>query len=277
MCSTSTPTVDNFDNSANTKTAPNLDLDLRGGKPKFTVPPPTGYGITEGGFCDPQNYYHEWTMEHTERQRGDELAMRLDADIQLDTGWLDSLRVGVRRAERDQEVNWSTYNWGSVQPLWGVQDDEAYFLDQGRWADTAEALDLVSNLVGGGVFPGGTFIHPRCATWSNYQSNIAPVRQWPQQQLDQPGRAHQLRRSIPDSPGGLYCPVEQQKVTEDVDAAYVMLKFGGDDTKIGNVSVRGNIGVRFVKTDGHGDRWYPVPDLDAAASATAASPGSTGS
>ena len=55
-----------------------------------------------------------------------------------------------------------------------------------------------------------------------------------------------------DSPGGLYCPIEQQKVTEDVDAAYIMLKFGGDETKIGNVSLRGNIGVRFVKTDGHG-------------------------
>ena len=38
-------------------------------------------------------------------------------------------------------------------------------------------------------------------------------------------------------------------VTEDTRAAYVMLKFGGDDTKIGNVSVRGNIGVRYVKTD----------------------------
>ena len=28
-----------------------------------------------------------------------------------------------------------------------------------------------------------------------------------------------------------------------------MLKFGGEDTKIGNVSVRGNIGVRWVTTD----------------------------
>ena len=69
---------------------------------------------------------------------------------------------------------------------------------------------------------------------------------------------------IPRSPGGLYCPIEQQKVTEDVDAAYVMLKFGGDDTKIGNVSVRGNIGVRFVTTECHGHRRYPVSDLHVA-------------
>jgi hypothetical protein len=107
--------------------------------------------MTEGGFADPANYYYEWTMEHTENSTGDELAMRLDADIQLDTGWLDSMRVGVRRAERDQKVNWSTYNWGSVNPLWGVQGDEAYFANQGRWAGTTEALDFGPNLVGGGV------------------------------------------------------------------------------------------------------------------------------
>jgi iron complex outermembrane recepter protein len=240
-------TVDNFDNSASTHTASNVELDLRGGKPKFQFHQPTGFGMTAGGFADPRNYYHEWTMEHTENSEGDELAMRLDADIQLDTGWLDSMRVGVRRAERDQEVNWSTYNWGSVQPLWGVQNDEAFFATQGRWADTTEALDWSSNLVGGGVFPGGTFIHPQMRYVENYQNNI-----------DLYGNGHSnswtnlgARTNCPvnaNSPGGLYCPVEQQKVTEDVDAAYVMLKFGGDETKIGNVSLRGNIGVRFVKT-----------------------------
>jgi TonB-dependent receptor len=47
----------------------------------------------------------------------------------------------------------------------------------------------------------------------------------------------------------LYCPVEQLDVTEDTQAAYIMFKFGGEDTRIGNVSVKGNIGVRYVKTD----------------------------
>ena len=49
--------------------------------------------------------------------------------------------------------------------------------------------------------------------------------------------------------GGLFCPVEQLFVTEDTDAAYVMFKFGNDDTKIGNVAVKGNIGVRWVTTE----------------------------
>jgi hypothetical protein len=114
-------TVDNFDNSASTHTASNLELDLRDGKPKFRFLAPTGFGMTEGGFADPANYFYEWTMEHTENSTGDEVAMRLDADIQLDTGWLDSMRVGVRRAERDQKVNWSTTTGVQVNPLWGVQ------------------------------------------------------------------------------------------------------------------------------------------------------------
>jgi hypothetical protein len=64
-------------------------------------------------------------MEHTEDSEGTENAYRLDADIDLGDGWVDALRIGVRRAEREQNINWSTYNWGAVQPLWGLQSDEA--------------------------------------------------------------------------------------------------------------------------------------------------------
>ena len=51
-----------------------------------------------------------------------------------------------------------------------------------------------------------------------------------------------------------------------------MLKFGGDDTKIGNVSVRGNIGVRWVKTDVSRPGGVQFPLYAAAAAAPA--PGS---
>ena len=252
-------TVDNFDNSASTHTASNLELDLRGGKPKFRFLAPTGFGMTEGGFADPANYFYEWTMEHTENSDGDELAARLDADIQLDTGWLDSMRVGVRRAERDQKVNWSTYNWGSVNPLWGVQGDEAYFANQGRWAGTTEARDFGPDLVGGGVFDGGTFIHPQMQYVEDYAKNIALFGDGHSNSWTNLG----ARTNCPvdaNSPGGLYCPIERQDVSEDVDAAYIMLKFGGDDTKIGNVGFRGNIGVRYVETkvSATGGIQYPI-------------------
>ena len=240
-------TVENFDNSTTAKTAADLFLDISHGKPQFEFRNPTGWANTPGGFADPFNYFHEWTMEHTEDSEGTENAYRLDADIDLGDGWVDALRIGVRRAEREQNINWSTYNWGAVQPLWGLQSDEAIFLTQGQWQGGYQAVDLGSDLVGGGVFGGGTFIHPAFADVASYQASIdryaghsnsyVPLGQRTGCPVD------------PNSPGGLYCPVEQQQVTEDVDAAYLMFKFGGDDTKIGNVSVKGNIGVRWVKTD----------------------------
>ena len=236
-------TVENFDNSTNAKTFANLDLDLTGGKPKFNILEPTGFGMSDGGFSNPANYFHEWTMEHAEQSEGTENAYRLDADISLDAGWLDALRIGVRRAEREQNINYSRYNWGSVQPLWGVETDDAYFMGQGRWVDSSTPVNWGSDLVGGGVFGGGTFIHPSHSIVDDYAANIALFG----------GHSHDWvplaeRTNCPVTAGTLYCPVEQQQVTEDIDAAYVMLKFGNDDTKIGNVGVKGNIGVRWVKT-----------------------------
>ncbi len=236
-------TVDNFDNSANARTAADVLLDLTGGRPRFEFNRPTGYGFTEGGFADPRNYHHEWVMEHAEQSEGEEWAGRIDAEIDLSDGWMDSLRLGVRRAERDQQINWSTYNWGAVQPLWGVQNDEAFFLSQGAWSDTFETHDLGSDIVDGGVFGGGVFVHPRMDLINNYQNTIATFA----------GHSNSWvplgqRTNCPVVEGTLFCPVEMQDVSEDIDAAYVMLRFGGDDTRLGPVSVRGNIGVRYVVT-----------------------------
>jgi iron complex outermembrane receptor protein len=235
-------TVVNFDNSSNNKTATDLYLDISGRKPYFELRAPTGYGFTAGGFSDPQNYFKEWTMEHAENSYGEELAMRLDADIKIESGWAESLRVGVRRAEREQNVNWSTYNWGAVQPLWGVQADVPFFLNQGPWADTYQEVDLGSNMVGGGVFAGGTFLHPRYDIVHDYDAT---------RELYGSGRSNSWvaladRTACPVQPGsgGLYCPVEMLDVTEDTNAAYVMLKFGNEDG-----SIKGNFGVRYVTTE----------------------------
>jgi len=238
--------VVNFDNSANSKTAADINLDISGGKPSFSFTQPTGYGWTAGGFADPQNYFHEWQMEHAEDSFGEELAARVDADFDIGDGWMDALRVGVRTADREQQVNWSTYNWGSVQPLWGLQNDVPFFLNQGPWQNTYTPIDLGPNQVGGGVFGGGVFLHPRYDIVSSYDAT---------RELYGSGRSNSwvalAERACADdtSPSGLYCPVEALDVTEDTRAAYVMLKFGGDDTKIGNVSVKGNIGVRYVETE----------------------------
>ncbi|NLG75404.1 MAG: TonB-dependent receptor plug domain-containing protein, partial [Xanthomonadaceae bacterium] len=81
-------TVDNFDNSANSKTAADVSLDLTGRRPRFEFNRPTGFGFTPGGFADPANYYHEWVMEHAEQSEGQEWAGRIDAEIDISNGWV---------------------------------------------------------------------------------------------------------------------------------------------------------------------------------------------
>jgi iron complex outermembrane recepter protein len=273
-------TVHNFDNSMDAKTFADVTMDLSHGKPQFSFTPAQGWAFTQGGFADPANYFHEWTMEHIEDSEGTEIAARLDADIKLsDEGWLNSLRIGVRRAERDQDINWSTYNWGSVRPLWGLSTSDPVigptmnnvpvFLNDPRWAGTHAPHDLGSSLVGGNVFAGGTFIHPDINLVRDYQATIDQFWQngfvsnsW----VPLGARSSTLRRNagctaVPSSPGGLYCPVEMQSVSEDVDAAYVMLKFGNENTDIGGVNVRGNIGVRFVKTTVSADGGVSYPTI----------------
>jgi len=251
-------TVVNFDNSMNDKTFVDVDLDLTGSKPKFSFTPAKGWGFTPGGFRDPQNWFHEWEMEHAENSQGTEKAYRLDADIDIGDGWFDALRIGVRRAERDQDINWSTYNWGSLTPMWGLPANTPVFLNDPRWAGTYQEHNLGSQLVGGGVFGGGVFLHPNMDIVKNYQTTIdefagPSANSW----IPLGSRTNCGQLAL-----GLYCPVEQQHVTEDVDAAYVMLKFGGDDTNFGSVNFRGNIGARFVKTEvtAVGGIQYPLFD-----------------
>jgi iron complex outermembrane recepter protein len=291
-------TVHNFDNSMNNKTFSDTSLDLSGGKPKFSFAPAQGYGFTSGGFSDPQNWFHEWTMEHFEDSSGTEFAARADLDIKLGDGegWLDSLRIGARRADRDQDINWSTYNWGSVRPLWGLAaatndadgrpfapgsaatlTNVPFFLSDPRWAGTYVAHDFGSDLVGGGVFGGGTFLHPNPALVRDYAATMEQFygdglisNSWvplAQRQSQTPSSEQYAIRNAkcdpdPSSPGGLYCPIEMQSVSEVVDAGYIMLKFGGDDTKIGNISVRGNIGVRWVKTEVEAEGGIAYPSFN---------------
>lgn len=233
--------VDNFDNSASARTASNVELDLSGGKPRMSLYAPTGYGFTAGGFSDPANYHHEFVMEHAEDSHGEQIAGRIDMELAIDAGWADSLNIGVRRADRDQDINWSTYNWGSVQPLWGVQGDVPFFLGSGPWQNTYQTHAFAPSLAGGGVFSGGTFVVPSFALIDNYARTIETFGNGNSNTWVPLG----MRTNCPVVPGTLFCPVEMQNVSEDTSAAYVMFKFGGD---LGSVSLRGNVGVRYVKT-----------------------------
>ena len=54
-----------------------------------------------------------------------------------------------------------------------------------------------------------------------------------------------------DNTEGCFIDPEILDVAEVTNAAYAMLRFGGDDRRLfGRIGVRGNIGVRYVRTQG---------------------------
>src|SRR3546814_19899958 len=62
---------------------------------------------------------------------------------------------------------------------------------------------------------------------------------------------------------GCFTPPEVMKATEKTKAAYAMLRFGCDNAMLGGVNVRGNIGVRIVRTDidSPGSVGFPQPNV----------------
>lgn len=86
---------------------------------------PSYFGIDRQGnvhnsFSDPFNNYWRSAMDHIEDSDGKEHAARLDVDYAFpENDWLDSIRAGVRVAQRDNVARFSTYNWGVLSEIWG--------------------------------------------------------------------------------------------------------------------------------------------------------------
>ena len=112
-----------------------------------------------------------------------------------------------------------------MQPLWGLQDDVPFFLNQGIWQNTYKPREWDSKQVGGGVFAGGNFLHPDYSVIKDYEGTKSLYgggrsNSWVALGERECGReADGITPVLPSGPGGLYCPVEQLDVTEDTQAA----------------------------------------------------------
>ena len=74
----------------------------------------------EGFLANPHNYWMQFIQDHWENNDADEVAARADVEYDLGSGgWLSSLKAGVRFADREQKVRYSSYNWAPIAPAWG--------------------------------------------------------------------------------------------------------------------------------------------------------------
>ena len=90
------------------------------GTPRVALSPGPNVNYADGFLANPHNYWMQFIQDHWEHNDADEKAARADVEYDLGSGgWLNSLKAGVRFADREQKVRYSAYNWAPIAPAWG--------------------------------------------------------------------------------------------------------------------------------------------------------------
>jgi TonB-dependent receptor len=239
------------------------------GTPQVKLLPGSNVNYAAGGLANPHNYWIPFIQGHVEDNDADEFAIRGDVAYDFaEGGWLDSLKVGVRYADRRQTVRYSTFNWTPIAANWncngpGFNADNTtggaypscaagHAPFKGYGANIFGAYPL-GGLYDGQVYPNGSLAFVNQAALTNYQTlmtglsgattnsplgtGYTPICDRPEATVDE-----------------CFTPSEVMHLREETQAAYAMLRFGGDDKTIfGGVSVLGNVGVRVIRTIEHSD------------------------
>lgn len=234
----------------------------RDGTPRITLLPGSNVNYAPGFLANPHNYYIRAIQDHYEDNDADATAARLDFEYELaSSSWLDSLKFGIRHADRQQKVRYSTYNWSPVAAP-SVCNGPGFNIDntiptpypdscggpqrmfQGYGAGIWEVASL-GGLYNGGVFQNGQMVYLSRETLADRDRHIAALSG---ATTNSPLLWTPLCQRAGNTEGCFIDP-EILDVAEVTDAAYAMLRFGGDDSRLfGRIGVRGNIGVRYVRT-----------------------------
>jgi TonB-dependent receptor len=244
------------------------------GTPQVTLLPGTNVNYAPGGLANPHNYWIPFIQGHVEDNNAHENAFR--GDLRYDfakESWLDSLKVGVRYADRHQTVRYSTFNWTPIAANWNCNG--AGFNADNTQPDPTAACDSnfkgygagifgpypFGSLYNGSVYPNGSLVFVNNNMITNYPQLMAGLQGSATNSPIPPGYVPICNRS---GAIGCFLPSEVMKLREQTKSAYAMLDFGGDDKTIfGGVTVVGNIGVRVVRTteDGQGSVGFPTADV----------------
>ena len=234
------------------------------GTPQVTLLPGSNVNYAAGGLANPHNYWIPFIQGHVENNDGDETALRGDARYDFDRGgWLDSLSVGVRYADRRQTVRYSTFNWTPISASWNC-NGPGFNVDnttpapypacaaghpdfKGYGAGLFGPTDI-GGIYNGSVYPNGSLVFVDRSAITDYQrlmaglsgtatnsplgSGYTPICDRPEATVDD-----------------CFAPSDVMHLREQTSAAYAMLRFGGNDVDIfGGVNVKGNIGLRVIET-----------------------------
>jgi TonB-dependent receptor len=244
------------------------------GTPKVALSAAPNVNYASGFLANPHNYWMQFIQDHWENNDADEIAARADVEYDLGSGgWLSSLKAGVRFADREQKVRYSSYNWAPIAPAWSC-NGPGFNVDnttaaaypaacgnanafQGYPEGIWESVDM-SGHYDGNVFGGSPMVFLNRSTLRDYDLHTEGLAD---RNVNAPQGWNPLCDRAANVAGeGCFTPSEILDVQEKSKAAYLMLRFGGDDANLGSVNVVGNVGVRLVKTDvsSHGQVSFPT-------------------
>jgi TonB-dependent receptor len=222
-------TANNFDYTINSQVNPSaLAVDLSGDLPRISASP-------DGYLENRDAFFWAAGMDDTQKNKGTEFSARWNVNYDIDSGWLRSFRSGVRFSNRKAENSDTGYNWQPISQWW--QGDA-----QGNWPGHLASMDTYltdqSTLFNFSDFFRGETTLPG----SLWVANTALV-----QNLN--GNASLVQSALVNGSGwapDYFREGDTNTQAEKTYAAYVVLRFGSDDT---GLPFDGNIGVRAVRTD----------------------------
>lgn len=255
--------VENYDiNVAYTSFARTF-ADISHGRPVISLSEAPNMNYTEGFLSQPNNYFIDHIMDHTEDSEGNQFSIKGDFELDLDVDWATSIKVGARYADREQIVRWGEYNWNGVAPMWANSVPRAAWANLDRTSpDTVYGTDFkgfpadhyrVENFdTGFHQLSHNRFLFPNLDLLANKElmANSMSARA-----LGMPDGfgwnpiCSGLGDRAGETPGTCFTPAEVADVNEKTTALYAQLNFGGTNAEVLGVPYSGNIGVRYVNTD----------------------------
>ena len=264
----------------------------------FVVPD----GRDPGFFQDPSSFFIRSVLDHTTDNDADAFSLRGDVEYDFSQdGWIKSVRTGVRYNEQNTTIRASDFNWGAVSEVWTGSDINGTAFGPNGSGDfnDVESVLLVSgntnpalndataglfNSFGFGDFQRGAntglgsipfFSGPLAEDFNGFQNTIF-------------GLLNAVGGSPAGSPssGGQYVPLifrtletdptrfetvlpgsafllsETGNVSRDTFAAYIRFDYGTDEFLSPGVSLGGNFGLRYIRTDRSVDTFVLSPSFD---------------
>lgn len=254
---------DNLDVSVFGSIFADQELDLTGNLPVVTPhkpqilgytwsqPSPALRDATEAQYLsDPRFQFWRAAMDHIEDSTGSQVAMRADLEYEFDDdSFIRSVKVGGRFQDRDQDIRYSTYNWGMLSEVWSGTRPINY-------ADTAASASEYYTFPNffrgavpgpqGGFYYTGDLIHDYAGSVAFFQSVQAQARTYGANPSWNPLAARNRGTANAANAEG-YIPADIQPLSERNQSAYVMVRFGSDD--FAGLRLAGNVGLRYSGTN----------------------------